>query len=192
MDTLHTEPLDTARRSSAGLSRALRRRPAQVLAGALAVIVVAALILSVVEWRHYESQANRLDAVNRLESSALAAADTYGVDVGSYNYANLHGPSAPWTQIEDHATAAFRAKYEQTTGLLQSTVVAYKGTAKATVETAAVASIKGTQAVVLIELDQTITNSTQKSGPQSETFLVTMTLQRQGAQWLISAIGATV
>lgn len=189
METLEADN-DTKDEPTSGFS--LRRPPIQVVAAALAVVLIAALILSIIEWQHYANRANSLSSLQRTESSALQAAESYGIDVGSYNYNNLYGPTASWTQIEDHSTPAFKSKYEQTTSLLAPTVKSYKGSATATVQTAAVSQVKGSTATVLIELDQTITNSTQKSGPQSETFIVTLTLVHQKGQWLISSVAASV
>jgi hypothetical protein len=169
-----------------------RRGAAFYLTLALAVILIAALVISVIEWQHYENKADSLSSVQATQSSALKAATSYGVYVGSYNYTDLHGPTAPWTLIENNATPDFKAKYQQTTSLLESTVLSYKGSATATVAAAAVSKLQGSTATVLIELNQSITNSTQKNGPQSETFLVTMTLVRQKGHWLISSVAASV
>jgi hypothetical protein len=168
------------------------RGVAGVLAAALAVVLVAALAVSVYEWRHYESRSRHLSALAAIESSALQAADGYAVDLGSYNYANLHGPTAPWTLIEDNSTPSFKAKYEQTTSLLESTVIAYRGSATASVSASAVSSVKGDQVVVLTELDQKIVNDTQKSGPETQTFLVTITMLHQHGKWVIDDVQASL
>jgi Mce-associated membrane protein len=160
-----------------------------VLGTAVAVIVVAALILSLFEW---SSEHSKLATQSSLRASAVKAADAYAVDFGSYDYKNLHGPTAPWTVIEDHATPRFKTDYQKTSSALESTIVTYKATAKATVPLSAVSSISSSKAVVLLELDQTITNSTQKSGPQSQQFIVVMTLLRQKGQWAIDNVQASV
>lgn len=167
------------------------RRPSSltILASAVALVVVAALALSLVEWR---SDHNKLQTQTALRASATKAADSYGVAFGSYDYRNLHGPTAPWTVIEQHATARFKSDYQKTSSALEPTIVQYKATAKATVPISAVSSLTSSKAVVLLQLSQTITNSTQKNGPQSQQFLVVMTLLHQKGKWLVDNVQASV
>ncbi|HET6963206.1 MAG TPA: hypothetical protein VFH58_00435 [Acidimicrobiales bacterium] len=174
----------------AGLvDRVGRRMSALTLLGiAVAVLVVAALILSLIEWNNDHS---KLQTQTSLRASATKAADDYGVAFGSYDYKNLHGPTAPWTVIEDHATSSFRSDYQRTSSALEPTIVAYKATARATVPVSAVSSVSSSKAVVLLQLSQTITNSTQKNGPQSQQFIVVMTLQRHNGHWLIDNVQAS-
>lgn len=167
------------------------RRPSSltILGAAVALVVVAALALSLIEWRGDHS---KLQTQTTLRASATKAADTYAVAFGSYDYRNLHGATSPWTVIEDHATARFRSDYQKTSSALEPTITAYKATAHATVPIAAVSSISSSKAVVLLQLSQTITNSSQKNGPQSQQFLVVMTLLHQKGQWLIDNVQASV
>lgn len=190
METLQAQTISPRLTEPSGANR--RPSPLTLLGVAVAVIVVAALILSLVEWSSQDGKAHRLQGLESLRASAVKASDTYGVAFGSYDYKDLHGTSAPWTVIEDHATARFLADYKKTSAALEPTIVSYKATAKATVPESAVSSVSPSKAVVLMLLSQTITNSTQKSGPQSQNFIVVMTLQRQKGQWLIDNVQATV
>ncbi|HET9731793.1 MAG TPA: hypothetical protein VFP54_03875 [Acidimicrobiales bacterium] len=166
--------------------------PLTLLGSAVALIIVVALVISLVGWSGEHSKAARLEAENALRASATKAAVTYGAAFGSYDYRNLHGPTSPWTVIENHATARFRSDYQKTSSVLQPTIISYKATAKATVPVSAVSSISPTKAVVLLSLTQTITNSSQKSGPQTQEFIVVMTMVRQKGQWLIAQVQANV
>ncbi len=190
METLQEQTTQTEAAEPAGLvDRVGRRMSALTLLGiAVAVLVVAGLILSLIEWNSSQS---KLNSQNSLRASATKAASTYGVAFGSYDYRNLHGPTAPWTVIEDHATASFRSDYQRTSSALEPTIVAYKATATATVPVSAVSTVSSSKAVVLLQLSQTITNSTQKNGPQSQQFIVVMTLQRHKGQWLIDNVQAS-
>ena len=187
METLqeHTIPTQLA----ASPRRGRRLSSLSILGTAVALVVVAALVLSLVEWR---SDHGKLQTQTTLRASAAKAADTYAVAFGSYDYQNLHGASAPWTVIEQHSTARFRTDYQKTSSALEPTITTYKATAKATIPISAVSSISPSKAVVLLQLSQTITNSTQKNGPQSQQFLVVMTLLRQKGQWLIDNVQASV
>ena len=188
METLQEET--TQNPTPVQTRRGDRRNPSvrTLLGIAVAVLVVAALILSLIEWN---SDHSKLASQNSLRASATQAADSYAVAFGSYDYRNLHGATAPWTVIEAHATTRFRSDYQRTSAALEPTIVAYKATAKATVPVSAVSSVDSKRAVVLLQLSQTITNSTQKGGPQSQQFIVVMTLQRQHGEWLIDNVQAS-
>ena len=162
-----------------------------ILAIAVAVVIIAALVLSIVEWSSQSSKANRLQNLQNLRASASQFATVYGVDFGSYDYTNLRGATAPWAEIEAHSTAKFRSEYQQTSNALAPTIVSYKAKASATVPVTAIASLSTSRAVMLIVLSQTITNSAQKSGPQTTQFLVTMSLLRQKGQWMIDNLQAS-
>lgn len=188
METLQ-EDTDTAPPAKSPSPLRGRVSSLTLLGSAVAILVVAALILSLIEWR---SDHAKLQTQTSLRASATKAADSYAVSFGSYDYRNLHGPSAPWTTIEKHATARFRSDYQKTSHALEPTIVQYKATARATVPLAAVSSITSSKAVVLLQLSQTITNSTQKNGPQSQQFIVVMTLLHQKGHWLVDDVQASV
>lgn len=182
-DTSTTQPGDSS-------SRSLRRVSSlTILGSAVAALVVVALVLSLVEWR---SDHGKLQIQTSLRASAAKAANSYAVDFGSYDYRNLHGPTAPWTMIEKHATARFRSDYQKTSGALEPTIVQYKASAQATVPVVAVSTITSSKAVVLLQLSQTITNSTQKNGPQAQQFIVVMNLLREKGQWVVDDVQASV
>jgi type II secretory pathway pseudopilin PulG len=195
METLHEETQNPTADASA---HRLRRLPAislsamSLLAIAVAVVVIAALALTLAELSSQTGKTNRLQGLESLRAGATKAADSYGVQFGSYNYANLHGPTAPWTVIETNATPTFKVDYQRTSAALEPTIVAYKAAARASVPTSAVSSVSSSKAVVLLLLSQTVTNSTQKSGPQTQQFLVVMTLLHQKGKWLIDNVQASV
>lgn len=168
-------------------------QPLPLLAGAVAVILVAALVLSLVELSNKNSKVSSLDHQNSLRQSALQAADQDGVYFASYTYTNLHGATAAWTLFEKHCTSKFLADFKQTSSALESSIVDYKATAKATVPTAAVSSLIGDRAIVMLQVSQTITNSAQgKNGPQTPVFLVLMTLLHQKGQWYVDNVQVPV
>lgn len=188
METLQ-EHTTTPQLEESPARRGRRLSSLTILGTAVAAIVVAALVLSLIEWR---GDHNKLQTQTSLRASATKAADTYGIDFGSYDYHNLHGATAPWTVIEQNATARFRTDYQKTSSALEPTILQYKAAAKATVPISAVSSISSSKAVVLLQLSQTITNSTQKSGPQSQQFIVVMTLLHQKGKWLVDNVQASV
>lgn len=157
----------------------------QILAVAVAAVIVAALIFSILELSSQHSKAARLENLQSLQRSALHAASTYAVYLSTYNYNNLNGPTAPWTEVDQHSTAAFKTRYDKTKAALAKLVQSYKVTANGVVKSAGATSVTTSQAQVLIFLDQTITNSAQ-SGTKTQPFVVELTLSRQAGKWLIA------
>jgi Mce-associated membrane protein len=166
--------------------------PLTALAGAVALILVAAVVFSLLEWSRANGKVSNYQRADALRASAQKSAIAYGTAFGSYNYRDLHGQFAPWTLILSHSSAQFKADYQKTSTALEPTIVQYKATAKAAIPVSAVSSATSAKAVVLLLLSQTITNSTQKNGPQTQQFLVTMTLVRQHGQWIIDNVQASI
>jgi Mce-associated membrane protein len=157
----------------------------QILGLAVAALIVAALIFSVVELSSQHGKIARLENLQSLQRSALQAASTYAVYLSTYNYTNLTGPTAPWTEVDQHSTAAFKSRYDKTKAALAKLVQTYKVTANGVVKSAGATSVTTKQAQVLIFLDQTLSNSTQ-SGTKTQPFVVELTLARQAGHWLIA------
>lgn len=166
------------------LAIAGRGRPAimALIGGALIVLVVAGLVLSILEWTN---SSNRYNSDKSLRSSALSAATTYGVYLSSYDYKNLNGPHTPWAEVDAHSTAAFRKTFDSTKSTLAGALASYKATATAKVIAAGLSSVSSNRAVVLLFINQTITNTAQKSGPSTQPFGVEVVLARQHGKWLI-------
>ena len=177
-------PAPTASRREAGR----RVSATKVLSGALVVVVVAALAYSGFELSRQHGRINRLQSQADLQASALAAAKTYGVYLSSYNYGNLTGPSAPWTEVDNHATASFRRDFDSTRANLTALINDYKATAVGTVVQAAVSSATPSRAVALLFIDQKITNTAQKPGTTVQPLRVELVMARQNGKWLIDQL----
>ena len=160
----------------------------RILSVALAVVIIAALAYSGFELSRQHDRINRLQSAASLQSSALAAAKTYGVYLSSYNYSDLTGPTAPWTEVDNHATASFRKDFDSTRSNLTALINDYKATAVGTVVQAAVSSATSTRAVALLFIDQKITNTAQKPGTTVQPLRVELVLARQHGQWLIDQL----
>lgn len=169
---------------SAGSSR---RRPdlLAMIGAALAVLVLAALAFFVFEWT---SASNKYDSSNSLRNSALKAATTYGGYLSSYNYQNLNGPTTPWGEVDSHSTASFRKDFDATKSNLSSLVNDYKATATGKVIAAGVNSVSSRRAVVLLFIDQTVTNTAQKPGTTTQPLRVELVMARQQGHWLIDQL----
>ena len=164
-----------------------RRRPnlLGLLGAALVALVVAALVLSILEWTGASS---RYNSEKSLRTSALQAASTYGVYLSSYDYSNLNGPRAPWTEVDQHSTASFRKDFDATKANLTTLVNDYKATAKGKVIAAGLSSVSSKQAVALLFIDQTVTNTAQKPGTSTQPLRVQLVMVRQRGHWLINKL----
>ena len=160
----------------------------KILSVALAVVVVAALAYSGYELSNQHDRIDRLQAAASLQQSALSAATTYGVYLSSYNYGDLTGPTAPWTEVDNHATASFRKDFDSTRSNLTALINDYKATAVGTVVRAAISSATSSRAVALLFIDQKITNTAQKPGTTVQPLRVELVMARQHGQWLIDQL----
>jgi Mce-associated membrane protein len=148
-----------------------------VLIGVIAVALAVALVLATLA-------VGNKDALESARTSALAAAKTYAVEIGSYNYAHL---DQDFAVVLANSTPTFKTSYTQSSGALKSTLVKYKATAKATVVAQGLSSSSTTSADVLVFLDQTVTNTDQKS-PTTTRTQVEIDLLKSGGKWLINDV----
>jgi Mce-associated membrane protein len=145
--------------------------------GVVALVLAIALVLTTLG----------LQSKSSLESgraSALSAAKTYAVEVASYNYNNLNHD---FGIVLGNSTPSYRSSFSQASGALKSTLVKYHAIAKATVVQAGVVSASAGNVVVLVFLDQTITNTMQKSATTDRS-QVQMSLNNVGGKWLINNV----
>jgi Mce-associated membrane protein len=189
------EPV-AAKKAKGGRKKELRRLTRQRRRLLSAVLVEAAVIAGLVVWlvlalmsssheRDRATAAKRHAATaDELRNSAMASAREYAIDFSTYDYRHL---DQDFQTVTSHLAPSFRAQYQQTVASLKSLVVQYRGTATATVQGVGLASLdqaRGT-AVVLVFLDQKVTNSNLKA-PRIDTNRLQITLQRTGSAWLMS------
>ncbi|MBO0727887.1 MAG: hypothetical protein J2P57_01425 [Acidimicrobiaceae bacterium] len=160
--------------------RARRWVASQVLATCLAAALVVAVVLLIVTWL----QLGDRNSLNHARSSALSAAKTYAVEIGSYNYQTL---SKDFGKVMSDATPSFRQSYSKSSDSLKSLLGKYHASAKATVVSAGLVSASTSRAVALVALNQTETNTNQKGKSTSQTRLE-MTLLHSGGRWLINNV----
>lgn len=156
-----------------------------VVGVALAVLVVAGLVVSVLEWTGSNS---RYDSQQSLRAGALEAASSYGVYLSSYNYQNLDGAGSPWAEVDAHSTPSFRKDFDSTKSNLTSLVNDYKATATGKVIAAGLNSVNSSRAVALLFIDQTVTNTAQKPGTTTQPLRVELVMARQNGHWLIDKL----
>jgi Mce-associated membrane protein len=156
-------------------------RTAPALVSAIGVILVAALGFCLYRIVDQSSE-------NSLRSSALKAANQYGVYLSSYDYNDLNGPTAPWTLVEKNSTPAFRTDFDKTKASLSTLVRDYHATATGKVLVSGLSSVSSSRAVILLFIDQTVTNSAQKPGTETQPLRVELVLAHQHGKWLIDQL----
>jgi Mce-associated membrane protein len=148
----------------------------------VALLVIAALVAFLVV---AESDLTKDNAVNNARTSALAAARTDAVELGSYNYRHL---SADFGIVKSHSTPSFRASFTQSSDSLASLLAKYHATARATVVAAGIVSASTSKAVVLVFLNQTVSNTSKSGGPSTDHSRVEITLLNVNGHWLIDKV----
>jgi Mce-associated membrane protein len=158
------------------------RRMLAVLGALVAVLFVAALIVLV-------DKNGAQNAASARRAEVLAAAQKYGVYLSSYSYKNLTGNGSDWKLVSANATASFNHDFSQTSGSLGQLLRQYNATATGKVVAAGISSVTTSKAVVLLFIDQTVTNSANKSStPQTQPLRVLLTMVHQHGRWLIDSL----
>jgi Mce-associated membrane protein len=168
--------------SQAPVSASRRRFSSRVLAAGLAALVVAALVVALILSL---LDVGQKDAVNGARTSALKAAGTYAVEIGSYNYRHLQQDFAV---VKEHSTPSFRSSFSQSSNALLSILSKYHATATATVAAEGVVSASPSEAVVILFLNQHVTNTAKTGGASTDHSRLEMTLERSNGRWLIDKV----
>ena len=111
----------------------------------------------------------------------MAAARTDAIDVATYSYLHLQ---RDFGRVESESTPSFRRSFIRSSDNLSKVLVQYKATASAKVLQSAVESISGSNAVVLLFVNQSVANTTQ-SGVNTDDSRIEVTLVRGGDRWLL-------
>jgi Mce-associated membrane protein len=166
------------------------------LALLLAVLALAGLVLArrdLAELRQTEDR----------RAEALAAAEAFAVALTTYDYRTIGDQFAkvaaaatdtPECQKDatgkpaPNATGCFKSEYVLVTGkAFQDVVVQRKATSVGTVRSAGVVSVSDDRAVVLVALDQKVSNVDRPAGSTAEN-RVLVSLVRQSGRWLVSDV----
>jgi Mce-associated membrane protein len=159
--------------------RAPRRRPATpvlVLSALLALALVAATTFGVL--------LERRSAADRAGAEALATAQAYAVTVTSYEYQNL---DRNFADVLDGATGEFKDQYSGASRTLRQLISGAKTTSKGSVLAAGIQSESTDEVVVLLFVDQVITNAVTPQ-PKIDRTRVTMTLTPHDGRWLVGKL----
>jgi Mce-associated membrane protein len=150
----------------------------KVMGAVIVVALVAALVVTQLQLSDLRSQ-------NNDRTTVLAIARVDAADVATYSYAHL---THDFGQVEAAATPSFRRSFATSSAALTKVLRQYKATATAKVLTAGLVSLSSTQAVVILFVNQTVSNSAAKSGPSTDDSRIEVTLVHTGGRWLLNRL----
>ena len=151
-------------------------RLAVVAAVALLAVFAAALAAVAVQ------RVSHRHELDRARENAVGAATSGVATVLSYDYRHL---ASDFQRAEALLTPRFRKKYDETTAAAVKPLAAkYRAQSSAQVSAAGTVSVAVDRVVVLVFVDQTVTNS-QLAAPRLDRSRIDVTLVRQGGRWLI-------
>jgi Mce-associated membrane protein len=158
-----------------------RRGLVAATTGLLVAVATSAAALAAVT----TTRASHAHALDRARDQALAAAASGVPTVLSYDYQHLR---QDFSRAEALLTPRFRKEYEATTAKqVEPLATKYKETSSAQVTAAGVVDTTADRAVVLVFVNQTVTNS-NLSAPRLDRSRINVTLVRSGSRWLIDKL----
>jgi len=159
------------------------RRPGRLGLVALVLIVALAAVVIITEVQLSNSN-GQLATQRSLDASAVTAASRDAHDVATYDYRHLN---ADFSKVEAESTPSFRRNFVKSSDSLRKVLDQYHATATAHVLTAGVVSDSSGQAVVILFLDQTVSNTAQKQ-PSTDNSRIRVTLRRIGDTWELDGL----
>jgi Mce-associated membrane protein len=149
--------------------------------GPLALGLALALLLAVGLAVVFGVKAKNSNDLSSARTSALATANTYAVNLTSYDYRNI---DKDFARVLDGTTGDFKDQFSKDSDALRPLVTKYEATAKGKVVESAVKSANDERAEVLLFVDQTISNTTRKE-PRVDRSRMVMTLIKVDDRWMI-------
>jgi Mce-associated membrane protein len=157
----------------------------RVLAGTVVAVVLAVAVAALaVVLALTMLQLGDKNAVDGARTSALSTGRVYAADLAGYDYRHL---DQDFGVVLSHSTPSFRRSFTQSSDALKATLERFHATANAKVVAAGVVSATTDRAVVLVFIDQTVTNSAQKT-PTTDRSQVEITLLWVNGSWLIDQV----
>ncbi|WP_454788492.1 DUF3329 domain-containing protein [Mycolicibacterium lutetiense] len=154
------------------------RRP--VLVGAVAIVFVASLVLSgFLGWKLWQTQ-----QVAQAGQQAQGAAVAYAQILTSIDSDKV---DENFNQVLAGATGEFKDMYSQSSVQLRQLLIDNKATAHGVVVQSAVQSASKGEVVVLLFVDQSVSNSTVPD-PRIDRSRIKMTMQKVDGQWRASKV----
>ncbi|MFF2554025.1 DUF3329 domain-containing protein [Nocardia sp. NPDC058058] len=124
-------------------------------------------------------QYHRVRAVDAAGEAAQRAATSYAVTLTSVDTANL---DANFQAVLDGSTGDFRDTYTKSSAQLRQLLIDHKATGHGVVLQSAVQSASTDEVVVLLFVDQTVTN-TEMPDPRVDRSRIAMTMRQVDGRW---------
>jgi Mce-associated membrane protein len=153
----------------------------------VAAVVVLALLaaVTVALAALVTSRASSNNAVDGAPGDVVGAATSGVATVLSYDYRHL---DADFAHAQGLLTPKFRKQYDDTTAKgVRPLAAKYKAISSADVSAAGVVEATDTRAIVLVFVNQTVTNS-QLSAPRLDRSRIRVSLVRSNGRWLIDKL----
>ena len=150
-----------------------------VLAAALVLVLAAAVVLAVM-WSGARGDAG----LRRAEQEAREAAETYAVDLTTYDHSSL---DRDFSWVVDGGTASFAKEYAAANEPLRDVISTLKARATGTVSESAATSRSVDEVEVLLFVDQSIVNGTDGK-KRTERNRVVMTMVERDGRWLVDKV----
>ncbi|WP_282781059.1 Mce protein [Nocardia sp. CC201C] len=157
----------------------IRWRPAagaRRLAPAIALLLIIGLGAAAA---YFGWQYREVRATEQASAAALRAAETYAVTLTSVDSADL---DANFQAVLDGSTGEFRDAYTQSSSQLRQLLIDHRAAGKGVVLQSAVQSATRDEVVVLLFVDQTVTN-TEMPDPRVDRSRIVMTMRLVDGQW---------
>jgi Mce-associated membrane protein len=154
----------------------------------VSLVVLVLVVAGVGVWDgSLASKQGRVQDTQNAENAAMAAAKTDIEQILSYNY---HSLSADLDQASKDTTGEFNSQFAVLASELISPAATQQDTiTKATVPDVSVISSTGNQVVVLVFVDQSTTDKTQKKA-QANVSQIKATMEDVGGRWLVAQFQA--
>ena len=149
------------------------------LSAALLVLLAVAVLLAAM-WAGARGDAG----LHQAEQEATEAAETYAVDLTTYDDSSLDEDHA-W--VDDGATASFAKEYAEANKPLRKVITTLKAHATGTVTGSAATASSEHEVDVLLFVNQTIVNGTD-SKKRTERNRVVMTMVDRDGRWLVDKV----
>ncbi|MGH3863752.1 VirB8/TrbF family protein [Actinokineospora sp.] len=156
-----------------------KRRP-RALTIALTLVIVVLLALSgLLGWKFIERR-----QADSARAAAVDAGTRYATDLAGYDFTNLAGN---FTTVTANSTEKFAQQYKQVSDNLTQLIMQMKATSKGAVTQLGVVESDADSAVLILFLDQTITN-TNAPQPRVDRNRMRLSLVLSGDRWLIDDV----
>jgi Mce-associated membrane protein len=171
---------DERRAADAAAGRPPRPRGFVIATGVLGVVVaglIALLLILYFSWQHQRDE-------NAARDAAAAAARSFALDFGAYDYQHL---DTEFQEVAQKMTPDFARSYLSTSDKLKPTFVQYKTQVTARIQGWGVTSASTSKATVVVFLDQTV-HTSQSSTPRIDRNRLEIQLVHSDGKWLVAKL----